>query len=511
MNSLKKNIIFNYIGQFYVMFIGIFMLPFYLKYLGSESYGLVGFFTVITSIMMLLDMGLSSTLAREAARLKNKNSDIYQLRVILKSIEVVIFIITTILFFTIYFSSSWITTNWLQSTNMDIQIVQNCIKLMGFMLAIRWFVGLHQGVVIGLEQQVWLNLYKMIINTLKFIGGLILIIYISNDIFYFFIYQTFISIIEFIILRKKVYTELSIAQLIKPSLQELKRIAPFALSIAYTSVLWAFYSQFDKLLLSHYISLKEYGYLALVVAIQGAIMQFSGPLSRAIQPRMVSLLSNNKEEEMLLLYSKSTRLISTIMSSVVGIVVAFSYELLYSWSGDIEASLWASPILFWFAIGNGILAISAFRYYLQYAHGNMKYQNRFNTFSPFISVSLIFYAVSNYGAYGASITWFSIHLTTFLLWTPYIHSKFAPGIHLKWILKDILPPVLLTTIYLFFIKQINIDFSIFSRIETFFILLGLGLILLIFNSLIYKDMRKIIFNSLQKFLNFTSIKKAQII
>lgn len=70
--SLKKNTIANYLGQFYNMFIGIFMLPFYSKYLGAEAYGLVGFFTMFTSIMMLLDMGFSQALTRETAKLKDK-------------------------------------------------------------------------------------------------------------------------------------------------------------------------------------------------------------------------------------------------------------------------------------------------------------------------------------------------------------------------------------------------------------------------------------------------------
>ena len=52
--SLKKNTIANYIGQFYTMFIGIFMLPFYLEYLGAEAYGLVGFFTMLSAWMMSL-------------------------------------------------------------------------------------------------------------------------------------------------------------------------------------------------------------------------------------------------------------------------------------------------------------------------------------------------------------------------------------------------------------------------------------------------------------------------
>lgn len=64
---LKKNIIANYFGQFYIIIIGIVMVPFYLKYLGAEAYGLVGFFALMQSWMMLLDMGISPTLGREVA------------------------------------------------------------------------------------------------------------------------------------------------------------------------------------------------------------------------------------------------------------------------------------------------------------------------------------------------------------------------------------------------------------------------------------------------------------
>ncbi len=483
------------------------MLPFYLKYLGSEAYGLVGFFTVLTSIMMLLDMGLSSTLARETAKEKDKKNGTYQLRVLLRSIEIVIFIVTSILFFVIYFSSAWITVNWLQAEGLQLDVVEDCIKLMGFMLAIRWFVGLYQGIVIGLEQQVWLNIYKIIINTLKFIGGLVLVIYISNDIFYFFIYQAFIAIIEFIVLKHKVYTDLSTETFIKPSLQELKRIMPFALGVAYTSLIWAFYSQFDKLLLSHYIPLKEYGYLALVVAIQGAIMQFSGPLSGAVLPRMVSLLSNDKEKDMILLYRKSTRFISIIVFSVVGMIAIFSYELLFSWTGDTEASVWASPVLFWYVLGNGILAITTFQYHLQYVYGNLKYQNKFNTYFPIISLPIIFYAIINYGAMGAGVAWFALQFGSFLLWSPYIHYKFVPGMHKDWVIKDILPSILVTVIYLFLVKQININFEVFNRVEVFLILISFGVILLILNSLIYQDIRNIIFNNLVKNYKFFIDKK----
>ena len=45
--SLKRNILASYTSQIYVTLVGILILPLYLKYMGAEAYGLVGFFTML--------------------------------------------------------------------------------------------------------------------------------------------------------------------------------------------------------------------------------------------------------------------------------------------------------------------------------------------------------------------------------------------------------------------------------------------------------------------------------
>ncbi len=496
--NLKHNVIANYIGQFYSIFIGIFLLPFYLKYLGAESYGLVGFFTMLTSWMMLLDAGLSPTLSRESARLKDKPDGLIKLKKLVRSIEALFFIISIAIFLIIFHFSSFIAQVWLDIKELSPTLVADCIKIMGVMVALRWFVSFYQGCVIGFEQQVWLNIYKVVINTLKFVGAFLLIKYVSNDIWHFFIYQFFIALIEFFVIRYKAYSMLPKGTFILPSIAPLKEVAPFALSIAYTAGIWTIFTQLDKLLLSHYIPLSEYGYFTLVVVISGAILQLSNPINQAILPRMTSLLSNNKEKEMLDVYHKSTQFISIFIFSVVAIVGYFSYELLYAWTGDEKASSWAAPILFWYALGNGILSILAFQYFLQFAYGNLKYHVRFNTIFPLIALPVIFYAISNFGAIGAAITWFLIQLVTFLIWPPFVHSKFAPTIHKDWILKDILPSLLITVIFVVFVSKFGIDFSTLNRFEIILTLFGYGAVLLILNALAYKNVRVLIKSKILK-------------
>jgi len=496
MNRLKNNVIANYFGHIYAIFIGIFMLPFYLFYLGAEAYGLVGFFTMLTSIMMMLEMGLSSALSREIASLKDKKDGLYKIKELMLSVELLFLVISSVSIIIIFLSNSLFVNRWLNINELSLETVENSIYMMGIIIGIRYFLGLYRATLIAFEYQVWLNVYKAVMLTLKFVGGFLLVKYISNDIELFFLYQLILAIIEIVVLKYKSHSFYANIKKVTASMLAIKKIVPMSLGIAYTSSIWILFTQLDKLLLSHYIPLKEYGYFALVVVVSNAIMQLSGPLSQAFLPRMVSLLSNNKYNEMIDLYHNGTKIISILIISIGTIVSYFSYELLYSWTGDMDASVWASDVLRWYTLGNVILAISAFQYYLQYVYGNLSYHIKFNTIFPLIVLPVMFYFVSNYQAIGAAYTWFVIQLITFFIWPPFIHQKFIKGEHKKWLFQDIVPSVIFSSIFIFIIDIINIDFTSLSRPMIFLLLFVLGLILLLGNILMYKNIREIVLSKL---------------
>ena len=85
--SLKVNSLANVAGQFYAIFIGIVIFPSYLNYLGPESFGLIGFFTMISTWLMMLDVGLSQTISRESARLRSSRKDLIEFKLVLRSVE----------------------------------------------------------------------------------------------------------------------------------------------------------------------------------------------------------------------------------------------------------------------------------------------------------------------------------------------------------------------------------------------------------------------------------------
>ncbi len=65
--SLKINVLASYTSQIYLVIISIAILPIYMKYMGAEAYGLVGFFAMLQGLFSLLDFGLTPTISRQTA------------------------------------------------------------------------------------------------------------------------------------------------------------------------------------------------------------------------------------------------------------------------------------------------------------------------------------------------------------------------------------------------------------------------------------------------------------
>lgn len=65
--SLKKNVTANFIDNSSGPLLSFVFVPFYLKYIGAEGYGLIGIFTSLQVILSFLDSGLSITLNKELA------------------------------------------------------------------------------------------------------------------------------------------------------------------------------------------------------------------------------------------------------------------------------------------------------------------------------------------------------------------------------------------------------------------------------------------------------------
>jgi len=441
-SQLRGNIIANYASQIYVAGIGVLILPLYIKYMGSEAYGLVGFFAMLQAWFNVLDLGLTPTIARETARFRGGALSPLSYRQLYRALSVIFGVISLCGGGGLYLLSSFIATKWLNIVDIEVEEVIIAVQIMGMSVALRWMTGLFRGVITGSEKLVWLSSFNAIIASLRFVG-----VFASMSIFgfsplVFFTHQLVIALIECIglaikahyLLPKKQTLEMKIGWSFKPVMLILK----FSLTIAFTASVWVFITQTDKLVLSGILSLEEYGYFTLSVLVANGIIIISGPISNAIMPRMARLYAEKKTDELIKVYRQSTQLVSIVGGTIAITFASTADSLLYAWTGDTNLAEHSAPILRLYAIGNLFLCVAAFVYYLQYAKGNLRYHLIGNLILVVIMIPSIIIFAKNFGGEGAGYVWLTLNAIYLLFGVSYIHSKLEPNLHSKWFLNDVI-------------------------------------------------------------------------
>lgn len=491
--SVIRNTALNYLGQAYVLLVGILIMPFYLGHLGAEAYGLIGFFAVMQAWLQLLDAGLSPSLVRAVAHQQGTLACERSTGQLLRSFEIIFLPLALLCCFAIYLSSPWIALQWLNAKALQPQTLIHCIGLMGLIVALRLYSTLYKSGIQGLEQHAWLNVANIFIATLRYFGGLLLVSVYSQDPEDFFEFQVAVGLIETLIFAARAYQQMPTPHLLTGFDWTLvKPIIPFASSMTLTSVLWIVLTQMDKVLLSELLPLDQYGYFSLVALITTGIMMLTNPLVQALLPRLTVLVAEGRQAEMQTLLLAANRFACTFLFPLAALIGLHGDYLIFAWTGDWAAAQWSQRILCWYSLGSAIMAMSAFQFYLQYAYGQMRLHIWYSVISALITVPVMFFAIRYQGAYGAAMAWFLLRAVSFAIWPMVVHHRLAPGIHGQW-LRDILRISVMTAAGLALSQPLFNLIAGDDRLSIFFGLAVSGLITLLVVAASYRPLAAKIF------------------
>ncbi len=102
------------------------------------------------------------------------------------------------------------------------------------------------------------------------------------------------------------------------------------------------------------------------------------------------------------LYHRFTQLVAVVAVALTVTLASSAESLLFAWTGDRELSHAAAPILRLYAIGNGLLAMSAFPFYIQYARGTLRYHLIGNIGLIVLLIPGIVFAALHFGGVGSA-------------------------------------------------------------------------------------------------------------
>lgn len=440
---LKKNLIANFIGQGWVNLISILFIPLYIRYLGIEAYALISFFTLLHALVMVFDMGMVQTLSQQFSKTTNNLSGAQSLRNLLRSIEMVLICVAVLACFVIYVSSGWLAHGWLQVSAISVMHVKKAIVIMGFVIALRFIENIYYNCLVGMQEQVAFNVINSSMATLRCLGAVAVLIFVSPTIEVFFIWQGFVSIITIIILYTVVYKRLPDSnERGRFELSEIRAVWGFSSSIMVIAILNFLLTQVDKILLSRLLTLEDFGYYSLATVIASALVMLVAPIDLAFFPKLNSLVTRKYMKELTSTYHMASQFVSVLIGAVAITIILFSEELLVLWTHDLILVKKINLLVMLLSLGALLSSLLYVPYRLQLSHGWADFMVKSKLVAICVLLPSYFLIIPKYGVMGAAVMWIIFNFLNLIITIEFLHKKILLGEKSRWYLNDTLMPIL---------------------------------------------------------------------
>lgn len=437
-SRLKHNIAANLVGRGWMALIQVAFIPLYIKFLGIESYGLVGFYITLQSVCFLLDMGLSTTLNRELACRSVQADSSQDMRDMTRTLEIVYWLVALLIACTVVLLSGVIAHRWIHAEHLSQTTVRNAVAAMGLALALQFPFALYQGGLLGLQRQVLLNGILVVMATLRGAGVVLVLWLVSPTIHAYFVWQIVVGAMQSIISAWFLWRSLP-RTAHKPRFNKhlLGTVWRFAAGMTGISALAVLLTQMDKIILSHILTLKDFGYYALATVVAGSVAVFYSPFFIAVFPRFSQLVALDDKAALSELYHKVSQLVSVILLPVAATVVFFSPELLRVWTRNPVVTDRTHLLASILVIGSALNGLMNVPYALQLAHGWTKLALYSNIIASAVLAPTIYVVAHRYGAVGAAVVWVVLNTGYVLLSIQVMHTRLLKGEKLRWYAQDV--------------------------------------------------------------------------
>lgn len=441
--NLGRNLLAGLANSIWSALLGLAVVPFYLRYLGLEAYGLIGFYITMQALLQLLDMGMAPTINREVARC-SASGDLKGAGGVLHTLAVLYWFVAGGIALLAMLMSPWIAEHWLQSRQLSPQTVSTAVMLMGLVVACRWPVALYQGALIGAHHVVVSSSINMVMVTIGHVGAVLVLAHVAPTIEAFFLWQAGVGLAYAFGVRIAAWRVIGRASGLRFHAKEIRAIWRFSAGMSGVALSAAVFTQLDKLLLSRTVGLEAFGHYMLAALLVSGLQVLTVPVFNVIYPRMTALVQAGETERLTDLYRLGTRMFALLVFPAAMLLAVFADQFLTLWTQNAEVARHVAPIAILLVMGSALNAVMYFPYALQLAHGMTWIPLALNLILMCVMVPAVLFLAGVYGAEGGAMAWLFVEAVYVLLGSWATHRWLLKGLAANWMLRDVGLPLMLS-------------------------------------------------------------------
>lgn len=443
MTRISRNITANLVGNLWSVALAVAVVPLVLNYLGAEAYGLVGFFTSLTALLSLLDLGLGASVTREMARL-SVEEDAEQTRTTVRTFEVFYWGVGAVAAVIVFLMAPFVAEHWLKGRSLSAASIYYALLSMGLVVALQWPMSLYLNVLMGRQQQVVANQVQVLCSTLRSLGVLVVLANVSATVTAYFLWQAAAYLIQTGILAREAYRALP-RGVSRPRVRWDVLRAPwrFSTQMMVGYALAAVCVQLDRVLIGKMFTLDVLGYYSLAQSLTTLLPAFVTPVFSALFPRFTQLVTRPDRHDTVRAFHDGAQLVSVIALPIAIVGVLFPGEILVAWTGNPLVAQQSGTILSLLFAGAGLNSLMTVPYAMILARGDARLYVRANLIIAVILVPLLFLLCQRFGPPGAALGGIAYNCGFVLLVANRIFTGHLDGERPRWYLQDMAAPVTL--------------------------------------------------------------------
>lgn len=471
-NNILK-ILSNYLARFWGIVSVFIFIPLYIKFLGVESYAVIGFYSLLLGITGFIDSGMSSAVLKEFS-IKNTSSYKYSL---LRSIEKKYIIVCLVLIVIFTFNSNFISNSWLTSEFIPSKRLQYYIILISIGICLQLLSSLYYGAFFGLNEQIRANIYQIIWSVSKSLLVILYFVFFKASLEIYFWWQIICNLLYLLILRYSVVKKLEdpIGKLIIVFKTIPKHIFSYIINVTFIAILTSLNGYADKLIASSLFTLSVFGFYNIASTISQFPLYVSSPLVLFIFPSIARLFHEKKIFRLNYLIFKIYVLLIIVSLPIIFTVITFSKDIMGIWTGQIldkETAKSYGTLIKFLVSGYFFTAMQLPLYYVLLASDKTRFSVIQSIVQFLVGVPLLYISAKLYGITYIGVVWFLLAFLSFFSIFIYSVKKGVVIISSKRIFFDLIFFPLLINIFIygviFWLNLINsVGFFVLAPISFF--------------------------------------------
>ena len=449
MSRFTTNILANLLGQSWSVIVSIAVIPLYIKFLGIEAYGLLGFYMMLQGALQVLDLGLSPTMNRELARYSTMPEKAGEARDLVRTLEVGYWLLGMVLGAAVAGAAPFFAHHWLNIGALPPEDVQTALMMMGVLVALQWPQSFYGSGLMGLQKQVLVNSVGIPMSTVSSGGAVLILWLVSPTITALLSWQILVSVIQVVLVTILLWRSLpSSGRPPRFSKNLIGNIWRFAAGMSGLTLTGLILTQLDKVILSRLLSLEMFGYYSLAGTVGRGLYVVITPIFNSIFPRLSALVAEGGGSQLKEVYHYGAQLMAVLVLPLAVLVSLFSYDVILLWTSNPETARNAAPIASLLVIGTALNGLMNLPYALQLAYGWTKLGLYINIFFIVTLVPLSIFMTMNYGAVGGASVWPMLNCFYMVIGVPLTHSRLLKGEGWQWLSLDVCFPLSATIMVL---------------------------------------------------------------